>query len=144
MAIRSMVLAAGAAALVTAQGAYAAPVKSPVAFDPLVSLSLLGTAQSRAAVCAAGSAAVAAGAVSAAQAVSPAPGCVLPVVGPAPAPPPPVTTSTYIPPAAVDGPGIGLLPLILGGAVLAGLVWYFLLRDDDDDDDIPVPPPISP
>lgn len=51
--IRSCALAAAAAALLTAQTAYAAPATASTqpAADPLVSLSLLGTAQSRAAVC---------------------------------------------------------------------------------------------
>jgi hypothetical protein len=53
-AIRTFALTAGAAALVSAQAAYAAPVRSTAAVDPLVAVSLFGTAQSRAAVCAAG------------------------------------------------------------------------------------------
>ena len=131
-AIRSMALTAGAAALLSTQAVYAAPVNTKLAVDPLVSLSVFGTAQSRAAVCAAGSAAVAAGA---AVAQSVAPGCVLPVTAP-PAPPP--VTSTYVPPATVSaGPGFNPL-FILGGLVLlGGLAW--LLLDDDDDDD-----PVSP
>lgn len=44
-------LAAGAAALLFANAAYAAPPKSVAASDPLVALSLLSTSQSRAAVC---------------------------------------------------------------------------------------------
>lgn len=56
-AIRSYALAAGAAALLSAQAAYAAPTPTPVSsVDPLVSLSILGTQQSRAAVCSAGAA----------------------------------------------------------------------------------------
>ena len=52
-AIRSCALAAGAAALLSAQAVYAAPAPTPVSsVDPLVSLSILGTQQSRAAVCA--------------------------------------------------------------------------------------------
>ena len=51
-AIRSCALAAGAAALLSAQAAYAAPaLNRSTSVDPLVSLSVLGTAQSRAAVC---------------------------------------------------------------------------------------------
>jgi hypothetical protein len=53
-AIRRYALAAGAAALLSAQAAYAAPTPTPVSgVDPLVSLSILGTQQSRAAVCSA-------------------------------------------------------------------------------------------
>ena len=51
---RSSVLAAAAAALISAQAAHAAPVQTAPMADPLVSLSVLGTAQSRAAVCATG------------------------------------------------------------------------------------------
>lgn len=53
-AIRTCVLAAGAAALLSTQAVYAAPVPTAPAVDPLVSLSVLGTAQSRAAVCGSG------------------------------------------------------------------------------------------
>lgn len=53
-AIRSYALAAGAAALLSAQAVYAAPTPTtPSGVDPLVSLSVLGTQQSRAAVCSA-------------------------------------------------------------------------------------------
>lgn len=48
--IRSCALAVGAAALLSAQAAYAAPTRSS-GVDPLVSLSVLGSTQSRAAVC---------------------------------------------------------------------------------------------
>lgn len=55
-AFRSCALAAGAAALLSAQAVTAAPVAAQRAsVDPLVSLSVLGTAQSRAAVCSTGS-----------------------------------------------------------------------------------------
>jgi len=51
-AIRSCALAAGAAALLSTQAVYAAPFASAsTSVDPLVSLSVLGTPQSRAAVC---------------------------------------------------------------------------------------------
>lgn len=137
-AIRSLVLAAGAASLVSAQGVYAAPVTARAALDPLVSLSVLGTAQSRAAVCAAGSAALSAGAA-AAQAV--APGCVLPVVG-QPTAPPPVSTSNLPPPPPISGGGLGINPLfILGGLLLGGVLLWVLLDNDDDDPELE---PISP
>lgn len=55
--MRSLGLAVGAAALLSAQAVAAAPVGSGApALDPLVSLSVLGTDQSRAAVCGAGAA----------------------------------------------------------------------------------------
>ena len=47
--IRGFVLAAGAAALISTQAVYAAPqAHRAVGVDPLVSLSVLGTTQSRA------------------------------------------------------------------------------------------------
>jgi hypothetical protein len=55
--IRSSLLVAGATALLSSQAVYAAPVRSQQAVDPLVSLSVLGTDQSRAAVCGAARAA---------------------------------------------------------------------------------------
>lgn len=55
-AFRKVVLVAAASALLSSQAAYAAPATShAAALDPLVSLSVLGTPQSRAAVCGAGS-----------------------------------------------------------------------------------------
>ena len=60
------------------------------------------------------------------------PGCVLPV-GVAP----PVVADA--PPVFVEeGGGIGWLPILIGLAALAGLLW--LLLDDDDDDEVPVTP----
>lgn len=53
--LRRLVLIAGAGALISAQAAHAAPQAPAPAVDPLVSLSLFSTAQSRAAVCGAGS-----------------------------------------------------------------------------------------
>lgn len=59
-AIRSGVLAAGAAALLSTQAVYAAPAATGASsMDPLVSLSVLGTQQSRAAVCSASAASAA-------------------------------------------------------------------------------------
>lgn len=65
--------------------------------------------------------------------------CVLPVGTPAPAPPPPEA-----PPAIVDEGeggflGLGWLPLLIGLAALAGLLW--LLLDEDEEEE---PDPISP
>lgn len=136
-AIRSLALTAGAAALVSAQAAYAAPLNTRLAVDPLVALSAFGTAQSRAAVCAAGSAALAAGA---AAAQAPGQNCVLPQVGqPVAPPPPPVTTGALPPPPPPSGGGFGINPLyILGGLLVGGLLLWLLLDKDDDDD------PISP
>lgn len=134
--IRTGVLAAGAAALISAQALYAAPSQARHSVDPLVSLSVLGTAQSRAAVCAAGTAAMAG--TAAAQAAPP--GCVLPVTAPPPAP----VAQTVPPPAAplAAGPGkeIGMLPILGGLAVLAAIAAFFLLDDDDDDELEPISP----
>lgn len=130
--IRGCVLAAGAAALVSAQAAYAAPALSKPIVDPLVSLSVFGSAQSRAAVCAAGASAAAAGAAVAAVQAAPQ-GCVLPVTTPPPAPL--VQQPVGVPPAA--GFGIGTVPLVIGLLTLLGI--GYLLFDDDDDSD-----PISP
>lgn len=49
--MRKSVVAAAAAALLSSQAVHAAPVRPAPAVDPLVALSLLGTSQSRAAVC---------------------------------------------------------------------------------------------
>lgn len=49
--MRKCVVAAGAAALLSSQVLYAAPVEPTPTIDPLVALSVLGSAQSRAAVC---------------------------------------------------------------------------------------------
>ena len=139
-AIRSMALAAGAAALLSTQAAYAAPLKSRLAIDPLVSLSVLGTAQSRAAVCAAGAAAAAAGAATAAaQGVVPAPGCVLPVT--APPPPPPVTTTVAPLPPPVPGPGFNPLLGLLGALLILGVAAAVLTGGGDGEGDLA---PVSP
>jgi hypothetical protein len=117
--------------------ASSAASAAPRTIDPLVALSVFGTAESQAAVCAAGSAAAAAGAAVAAQGAQP--GCVLPVVD---APPPPVVSQpTYIEPVVTRRDGIGILPLLLGLAALAAAA-ILLLGDDDDDDEIRIP--ISP
>jgi len=132
-AIRSSALAAGAAALLSAQAAYAAPALSRSAsVDPLVSLSVLGTAQSRAAVCGASAGAT----FGSGQA------CALP--GPA-------ATATAAAAAAIaaqpadttyaGGPQIGVLPLILGLAVLVGVAALIASGDDDGFGDLS---PVSP
>ncbi len=133
------VLLVGAAALFSAQAATAAPRALP-SVDPLVALSVFGTAQSRSAVCAAGAAAAAAGAATMAASTAAAqgarPGCVLPIT--APVAPPPVVGQTILPPVASGGFGIGPLPLLLGLAAIAALA--VLLLDDDDDDLLPLSP----
>ena len=53
---RKCAVTLGAAALVSAQAVHAAPAQPAPAVDPLVAVSLLGTSQSRAAVCGTGAA----------------------------------------------------------------------------------------
>jgi hypothetical protein len=126
------VLLVGAAALFSAQAATAAP-RALSSVDPLVALSVFGTAQSRTAVCAAGAAAAAAGAAtmaaSAAAAQGPGPGCVLPVT--APAAPPPLVGQAVPPPLRAPF-GIGAWAIIPG---LIGLLAILALHAVDDDDD---------
>ena len=126
-AIRSSVLAAGAAALLSTQAVYAAPVaNASAAVDPLVSLSVLSTAQSRGAVCS--------GATFASQASGTA--CGIPVS---------IAAASAAAAAAQDQPpphtGIGTLPLILGLLVVVGLMAAILSGGGDADGDLT---PISP
>lgn len=128
----------GGALCFSSTAAGAAPTTSMPSMSPLVALSAFGTQASASAVCAAGAATVGAAgvaAVSAAQA--PAAGCVLPVVD-LPPPVAPVVTPAYLP--AAEGGGIGLVPILIGAAVLAGLAAWLLLDGDDDDDDDQVSP----
>lgn len=137
--VRTGALAAGAAALLSAQAAYAAPAPSYMV-DPLVSLSALGTAQSRTAVCAAGSTAAA---MAGTAAVQGAPGCVLPVTAPPVVAPVVETVPPPLAPAIAPAPGkeLGLLPILGGLALLAAIAAFVLLDDDDDDGSLE---PISP
>lgn len=128
--IRTLVLAAGAAALLSGQGVAAT---SAPRLDPLVSISVLGTAQSRAAVCASSLAGAAA-----AAAQAPAPGCVLPVIA-TPPPPPPVGDAVP-PPLPPAGTGIGIWPLLLGLAAIVGVAALVLSSDDGDGDVTPISP----
>jgi hypothetical protein len=114
-------------------GASAASA-APRTVDPLVALSVFGTSESRAAVCAAGAqAAAAAGAALAAQAAPGQTGCVLPVVDAAP---PPVVTETAppLPPAGpvavAGGSSIGALPLLLGLAAIVAIAAIVLKHND--------------
>ena len=120
--------------------ASTAATAAPRTVDPLVALSVLGTSESRAAVCAAG-AAQAAGAAVAAQAGSP--GCVLPVVDAAPLPP--VAEAPPPPPLAaapvVTGGGIGALPLLIGLAAIVAIAAVVLKHSDSDGE---INLPISP
>lgn len=133
-AIRTFALAAGAAALLSTQAAYAVPISRP-AIDPLVSLSVMGTAQSRAAVCAAGASAAAAGAaVIAAQA--PGANCLLPLTAPTPVPQ--AVPPEPVPPLGAPGKDWTTIALI-GGGLLAIIVIAVLVLSNDDDEE-----PVSP
>jgi hypothetical protein len=134
--IRTTILAAGAAALLSSQAVYAAPSAPVRSVDPLVSLSALGSVASRTAVCAGSTAAVAAASAAVQTAT---PGCVLPVT----APPPPAPVTAAVAPV-VPGPepkSIGWLPILLGAAALAGLIALILSSDDNGHgDNTPVSP----
>ena len=129
-----------AAFLAVSMLASSAATAAPRTVDPLVALSVFGTAESRAAVCAAGAqAAAAAGAAVAAQGA--AGGCVLPAVD---APPPPAPASTeVIPPAGpvVASSGAAIWPLFLGLAAIAAIAAVVLTSDHHNGHiDLPVSP----
>jgi len=115
--------------LVSSTGAVAATAAAsvPQQIQPWAALSVLSAGAPAAALC--GSAAVAAQA--------PATGCVLPAVdAPAPVvgPPPP----TPVPPVEPVGGGLGISPLWLAlGAIAAGALLYFLLRNKKDNAESP-------
>lgn len=123
------VLAAGAAALLSTQAVYAAPVNTTPAVEPLVSLSLLSTTQSRAAVCNAAAGCALPSMVSATAMTSTAAASAAQPDDPLPPPPPP--------------PGKTISPLIwiLGLVILAGIVAAVISGGGDGDGDLA---PISP
>jgi hypothetical protein len=115
-----------AIALLGSSAATAAPATTPRMVDPLAVVSLFGTADSAAAICAGSSAATAAGTAAASAGQTPGGGCVLPVVDA----PPPAAVET-VPPEAI-GPmvattgGIAPLPLLAGLAAIIGLAAVLL------------------
>lgn len=121
---------------------------APRTVDPLLALSILGTSESRAALCAAGAAQVAApvgGAVSVQGGADPR-GCVLPVLDAAPAPAvgeAPTVPAIAGPPSVVGASS--LLPLLAGLAAVA-VAAAIMLKDGDADINLPSPEgvPISP
>jgi hypothetical protein len=125
----------GCALCFSSTAAGAATTASIPSINPWVALSAFGTPASASAVCVAGAATI-----SAAQA--PAAGCVLPVVDlPPPAPIAPAPTPAFVP--AAERGGIGILPILAGLAVIAGIAALLLLNGDDDDNDdneVPVSP----
>ena len=103
--------------------------------DHVVTARLI-SASVQTAVCTTGAAAAGA----AAQAAPAQPGCVLPVVDPAAAPVAEVPAPVYVPPAEAPAAGIGILPLLLGLAAVAGLAYLLLDEDGADDIDLPLSP----
>ena len=144
--VRSIASAVVAISLAASSMASAAPAVSAPS-DPMVTLSLFGSAQSRAALCAAGSAAAAAaGSAAAAQASQAAPGCVLPIADAAPTPP---VESTALPEMAPPAPAVAaagppnLWPLLVGLGLFSAA--FFLLDDSLLDGGIDfVFPPLTP
>ena len=135
--LRSYTTAFMALSLLASTAASAAPRT----VDPLVALSVFGTSESRAAVCAAGAnAAAAAGAAVAAQAGTGRTGCVLPVVDAAP--PPIVTEAAPPPPMAVAPVAVAgsVFPLLLGLAAV--VIAAVVLKHNDFNGQINLP--ISP
>lgn len=134
---RSLAAAVTAVSLTTSSIASAAPAPAR-SLDPLVALSVFGSAQSRSALCAASAAVVTAAAVQAAQ------GCVLPVVD---APPPPVVSEAVPPPPVVAAApaslaaSTSLLPFFIG---LGGIAALVLLLDRDNDGRVVITIPGSP
>lgn len=123
--MRKTVVAAGVAALLSSQAVFASPAKTAPGVDPLVALSLLGTSQSRAAVCASGAA------------------CGLPVAAGAPAASSPAV-ATAASAAAVQGEprrenrGIPMLLLLGGGMILIAVLVAALAGNQDSD--VPISP----
>ena len=117
MKIRKLVLVGGASAFLSAQAAFAAPLPSASAgMDPLVSLSVLASAESHAAVCAGTAASTAAASAATTQNTGQG-NCVLPVTAaPAPVAAPPAAI-----PVAVSHGGVGALPLLLGLVAIVGI-----------------------
>jgi hypothetical protein len=126
-ASRKWVMAVTAAALLSSQAVWAAPVTSAPAVDPLVSLSILGSQQSRTAVCGSGAACTApAGMAAATAATSPA------IAGSAAA------VQGNGRPFGLDWPGLVVLfafPVVL---IVA------MMLEDNGNDTPPFIPPISP
>lgn len=116
-----------------------AATAAPTTVDPLAVVSVFGTAESVAAVCAGSSAAATAGAATAASGQAPGAGCVLPVVD---APPLPVAEpAPAIAPMAVVPSGVNALPILAGLAAILAIA-IVILRNDTTNGEINLP--ISP
>ena len=115
---RKVALVAAATAFLSTQAVYAAPAYNAPTLDPLVSLSVLGTPQSRAAVCAGGQCALPSTAVAASA-----------------------TTAAAHPADYEHRHGPGIWPLLLGLGVVIILMAVILSDDGSASGDLT---PISP
>jgi hypothetical protein len=135
---RRSIAAFVALAMLGSSAASAAPAAAPRTVDPFAVVSIFGTAESAAAICA-GSSAAAAGAATAASGQAPGAGCVLPVVD---APPPPVVETPPPPPPPFVPPpaGIGALPLLAGLAAIIAIAALLASQDEDGEINLPISP----
>ena len=116
---------------ILASSAATAATAAPPRVDPLVALSVFGTAQSRAFVCGAGTAAAATAGAAMVQPDAAQPNCVLPVVdAAAPVAEPVPATSVEVAPST--GTTVGALPLLVGLAAIVAIAAVVLKHDDDD------------
>lgn len=129
-----------AIATLGSSAAAAGSVPPPRMVDPLIVVSVFGTVDSRAAICAAGASAAAAAGTAVAAGQAPGAGCVLPVVD---TPPPPVA-ETAAPEALAPTTSAALYPgapLLLGFLAIVGIA-AILLANENDNGEINLP--ISP
>jgi peptidoglycan/LPS O-acetylase OafA/YrhL len=126
-AIRSYALAAGAAALLSAQAVYAAPTPTASSgIDPLVSLSVLGSQQSRAALCSASASATA---------------CSVPASMASAAAAAAAATAAQDQPAPKS---FGIWPILLGLAALAAVIVAITSGGNNGSGDLSPIGPVSP
>lgn len=128
-------LAAFSAATLLASAPAAAAVKAaPPVYSPWVAFSALASTPSSQALCGVSSAAAAGAAVQGAS------GCVFPVTDAPDAAPVAEAAPVAVPAAVTAGGGVGILPLLLGLAALAGAAALLLAGDDDGDTQISISP----
>ena len=139
-------LAAVSLAVAPTSASAAVPRSLPTAYSPIVTLSILGSGISAAALC--GAAASSAAAYSATSSQAPVGGCVLPAVDA----PPPVAVVEPAPPlpapypvaAALPASTGFLVPLIGGLAALVGVLALIGFGKGNPRGGGPIPPPITP